>query len=292
MTSLSKIYSRAKAVNKEKSTTVITTTTQSASITEKSSLLPQQVDKNKKSHSSAIDVNLPSKPPSMMQGGISGAIASFTSIIRKPTETPPAISNVVNGLQDIYFNNKYNGSDQYLTARPSRISSDPLKVKIIQQSEFPTIDKSKNKTWSNEVLTKALKPWPHSAVKPQGEGGGGGGASISSNSDNDEPLKLYDFSTPAVQISVDNVNNRKSIMFLSQNTPISLLEKDKEKERGKRPDVSNKSLVGSVISTPASSINSASAGSQITTPGNRCNILTSYLTLDRCFIYYICNHDY
>jgi serine/threonine protein kinase len=243
MTSLSKIYSTAKAVNKGKNMSSgsdsIGTRVKNL---EKSALLsPKSKDSSPRSsifRPEAKPADQHSlKPPSGV-GGISGAIASFTA--GKNQSGKSKSGGVVNGLYDIYFASRNTGADQYLTAKsrvPSRTSSDPMKLSKNSEKE---VEEKKTKTWSksNDVLAKALISWPNTSDKSSLSGGS---SVINSATTSEKSMKLYDFSTTPTGLSTFTTTTEKKISSSSSSSrhsskpasPSDILEPHTKKNQGR-----------------------------------------------------------
>lgn len=198
MTSLSKIYSRAKAANKGKAGSATATSPTAATAAETTALLPAiDIKKNLKSVTSIFQPTPSEDIRTRVGVGISDALASFTG---KNTNSN---ANKNGGVTSIYFGNRSQAADQYLTVKPklpSRISSDPIRV--FKQTDGEE-EEHKGKTWSNDILSKAVKSWPASSDKSSVSGSSVAG-------DSEKSVRLYDFSsTPTgVPPSGDSVGKR------------------------------------------------------------------------------------
>lgn len=201
MTSLSKIYSRAKAANKGKTGTTNVTTSPFATKTALSP--PSQLTSNKDDSKigSSIFQPVPSESGTAARtvgGGISSALASLTG-------GKTNLNNVIKhgGVTNIYFNNRNSSTntDQYLIAKPkipSRVSSDPIKVYKQTDNE---IEEQRKKAWSSDVLSKALKSWPTANDKTV--------ISATSNiPENEKSVRLYDFSSTPTGITSSSITER------------------------------------------------------------------------------------
>jgi hypothetical protein len=210
MTSLSKIYSRAKAANKGKAgSATATSPTASNSIAAETTALMPSIDskKNLKSVTSIFQPTPSEDIRTRVGVGISDALASFTG---KNTNSNASKNG---GVTSIYFGNR-SQADQYLTAKPklpSRISSDPIRV--FKQADGEE-EEHKGKTWSNDILPKAVKSWPASSDKSTASGSSAAG-------DSEKSVRLYDFSSTPTGVSAPSgesvgkrsppKNNRHSI---------------------------------------------------------------------------------
>ena len=199
MTSLSKIYSRAKAANKGKAGSATATSPTAVTSAESTALLPAIDSKKNIKSVTSIFQTTPSEDIRTRVGvGISDALASFTG-----KNTNSNANKNGGGVTSIYFGNRSQAADQYLTAKPklpSRISSDPIRV-FKQDGEE---EEQKGKTWSNDILPKALKSWTPSNDKTSISG-------ISSVGESEKSVRLYDFSSTPTGVSApsgDSVGKR------------------------------------------------------------------------------------
>lgn len=199
MTSLSKIYSRAKAANKGKAGTnsAINSPT-GPNISDGPSSTPVPVNRSNLKSTTSIFQPTPSEDEVVRGGGgvLSGALASFTG---KNTNNNP---NRNGGVASIYFGNRNQATDQYLTVKPklpSRVSSDPIRV--FKQAEVMA-EEHKGKTWSNDIFPKTLKSWPTTSDKSNVSG--------SSAPDSEKSVRLYDFSsTPTGVVAGSSSDGKK-----------------------------------------------------------------------------------
>ena len=197
MTSLSKIYSRAKAANKGKAGTALTTSLSGSTAVETTALLPAVENKKNLKNSTSIFQPTPSEDVRTRVGVVvSDALASLTG---------KSVNNNMNkngGVASIYFGNRSQAADQYLTVKPklpSRVSSDPIRV--FKQTDE---EEQKGKTWSNDVLPKALKSWPATSDKSSVSG-------TSTAGESEKSVRLYDFSSTPTGVSTssgDSVGKR------------------------------------------------------------------------------------
>jgi hypothetical protein len=199
MTSLSKIYSRAKAANKGKAGTnsaISSPTGPNISDGPGSTSVP--VNRSNLKSTTSIFQPTPSEDEVVRGGGgvLSGALASFTG---KNTNNNP---NRNGGVASIYFGNRNQATDQYLTVKPklpSRVSSDPIRV--FKQAEVMA-EEHKGKTWSNDIFPKTLKSWPTTSDKSNVSG--------SSAPDSEKSVRLYDFSsTPTGVVAGSSSDGKK-----------------------------------------------------------------------------------
>ena len=203
MTSLSKIYSRAKAANKGKTATANVTASPFATKTDSTSPSPNQAAPNKNNmkiissifQSVQSDSSDSGTGARTVSGGIKSALATFTGA---KSNINYAIKN--GGVPIIHFNDRNSGTntDQYLTVKPripSRVSSDPIKVSKQTDKE---LEEQKNKAWSNDVLTKALKSWPADKVAAS--------SSISVVVENEKSVRLYDFSSTPTGVTSSSMS--------------------------------------------------------------------------------------
>jgi hypothetical protein len=185
MTSLSKIYSRAKAANKGKAgaNSAINSPT-GPNISDGPGSTPVPVNRSNLKSTTSIFQPTPS------------ALASFTG---KNTNNNP---NRNGGVASIYFGNRNQATDQYLTVKPklpSRVSSDPIRV--FKQAEVMA-EEHKGKTWSNDIFPKTLKSWPTTSDKSNVSG--------SAAPDSEKSVRLYDFSsTPTGVVAGSSSDGKK-----------------------------------------------------------------------------------
>ena len=199
MTSLSKIYSRAKAANKGKAGTnsAISSPT-GPNISDGPGSTPLPVNRSNLKSTTSIFQPTPSEDEVVRGGGgvLSGALATFTG---KNTNNNP---NRNGGVASIYFGNRNQATDQYLTVKPklpSRVSSDPIRV--FKQAEVMA-EEHKGKTWSNDIFPKTLKSWPTTSDKSNVSG--------SSAPDSEKSVRLYDFSsTPTGVVAGSSSDGKK-----------------------------------------------------------------------------------
>ena len=203
MTSLSKIYSRAKAANKGKTGTANVTASPFATKTDSTS--PNQAITNKGNmkiissifQSVQSDSSDSGTGARTVSGGIKSALATFAGA---KSNINHAIRN--GGVPIIHFNDRNSGTntDQYLTVKPripSRVSSDPIKVNKQTDKE---LEEQKNKAWSNDVLNKALKSWPTDKVAAAVS------SSISVVVENEKSVRLYDFSSTPTGVTSSSMS--------------------------------------------------------------------------------------
>lgn len=185
MTSLSKIYSRAKAANKGKSgTNSAISSPPGPNTSDGPGVAPVPVNRSNLKSTTSIFQPTPSEDEVVRGGGgvLSGALATFTG---KNTNNNP---NRNGGVASIYFGNRNQATDQYLTVKPkipSRVSSDPIRV--FKQAEVRA-EEHKGKTWSNDIFPKTLKSWPTANDKSSITG-------TSTAPDSEKSVRLYDFSS-------------------------------------------------------------------------------------------------
>ena len=206
MTSLSKIYSRAKAANKGKSGASTSTSTSSAiglsastssasadtmGLTPPTAVAVTAVKGNMRTGPSIFQPT-PSENAAGTQGGsLSAALASFTGKKRDSSGSKNT------GVAGIYFGNRNPVIDQYLTVKPkipSRVSSDPIRV-YKQSDATGAGEEQKGKTWSNDVLPKTLKSWPSGSDKSTAARPG------PSPIESEKSVRLYDFSSTPTGVS-------------------------------------------------------------------------------------------